>query len=494
MMKAFKEECGVFGIWNHPEASKMTYLGLYAMQHRGQEAAGIVTLNAENATEHVIHKNLGLVADVFTEADLQKLKGTSAIGHVRYGTTGGNSLANVQPLTSNLLNGPVAVAHNGNIVNSSILREALQREGSIFQGTNDTEILLHLISRNPSHQLLTALKESLQNLTGAYSFVILAHDQMLVARDPYGFRPLVLGKINSSSGLGFVFASETCALDLIGAEFVREIEPGEIMQISNQGLVSHKNQIMLPHSGPSSPRKSAHCIFEHVYFARPDSVVFGRSVYNSRKNFGVMLAVEDMEKSKPVQADVVIPVPDSGVPAAIGYAQKSGIPFEFGIIRNHYIGRTFIQPGQSVRDVGVKIKLNPQPSVLKNKSVIVIDDSLVRGTTSQKIISLIRQAGAKEVHLRIASPPTTGPCYYGVDTPQKSELIASQQSCEDICRHIGADSLSYLSERGMWSAVSAGPESFCAACFNGDYPTSLKGVESKKNNENKDFILSARPK
>lgn len=490
-MKSFKEECGVFGIWNHPEASRLTYLGLYAMQHRGQEAAGIVSLDAERS-QHLIHKNLGLVADVFVEADLQRLKGKAAVGHVRYGTTGGNSISNVQPLTSNLLNGPIALAHNGNIVNSSILREALQREGSIFQGTNDTEIILHLLSRNPSNQLFASLKGALQDLTGAYSLVVMAHDQIIAARDPYGFRPLVLGKINSSSGVGYVFASETCALDLIGAEFVREVEPGELVQITNEGLVSFKSQMSI--SDNPANRKSAHCIFEHVYFARPDSTVFGRSVYTSRKNFGERLAVEDMKTPNHVRADIVIPVPDSGVPAAIGYSQKSGIPFEFGIIRNHYIGRTFIQPSQSVRDVGVKIKLNPQPSILKNKSVIVIDDSLVRGTTSQNIIALIRQAGAKEVHLRIASPPTTGPCYYGVDTPQKSELIASHQSHEDIRKHIGADSLAYLSEEGMWSAVSAGPESFCAACFNGDYPTNLKGVEIKKISENKASILSSRSK
>lgn len=494
-MKSFREECGVFGIWNHPDAARLTYLGLYAMQHRGQEAAGIVSLNTDSSPQHLIHKNLGLVSDVFTESDLKKLVGKAAIGHVRYGTTGGNSISNVQPLTSNLLNGPVAVAHNGNIVNSSVFREALQREGSIFQGTNDTEIILHLISRNPTNKLLTALKDSLQDLIGAYSILVLAHDQMIAARDPYGFRPLVLGKLNSSSGVGYVFASETCALDLIGAEFIREVEPGEIIQISSEGLVSHKNQISIP-ADQASPikRKSAHCIFEHVYFARPDSIVFGRSVYNSRKNFGEQLALEDLKQKIQIKADVVIPVPDSGVPAAIGYSQKSGIPFEFGIIRNHYIGRTFIQPGQSIRDLGVKIKLNPQPSILKNKSVIVIDDSLVRGTTSQKIIALIRQAGAKEVHLRIASPPTTGPCYYGVDTPQKSELIASHQSSEDIRKHIGADSLSYLSEEGMWAAVNAGPESFCAACFNGDYPTSLKSVETKKTAENKESILPPRTK
>jgi amidophosphoribosyltransferase len=482
MTKSFKEECGVFGIWNHPEASRLSYLGLYAMQHRGQESAGIVSLDVtEEIKTHHIRKEIGLVADVFKEADLVKLVGRAAIGHVRYATTGGNLIANAQPLTSNLLNGPVALAHNGNIVNASILREALQRDGAIFQGTNDTEILLHLISRNPSNQLLTALFEAVQNLTGAYSLVILAHDRLIAARDPLGFRPLVLGQIKTPQGLSYVFASETCALDLIGAEFVREVEPGEIIQITNEGLSTQK----LPPALNS--RKSAQCIFEYVYFARPDSVVFGRSVYSSRKNFGEQLALQEAAREQStgykIEADVVIPVPDSGVPSALGYSRVSGIPFEFGIIRNHYIGRTFIQPGQSVRDFGVKIKLNPQPEVLKNKKVIVIDDSLVRGTTSQKIISLIRQAGAKEVHLRIASPPTTGPCYYGVDTPQKSQLIASHQSIEDIRKYIGADSLAYLSEEGLWKAVDAGPETFCAACFTGDYPTSLKGVEVKKTKE-----------
>ncbi len=486
-MKSFKDECGVFAIWNHPDASRLTYLGLYAMQHRGQESAGIVSLSEG---EHIIHKNLGLVPDVIREDDLRRLKGKAAIGHVRYATTGGNTISNVQPLTSNLLNGPVAVAHNGNIVNSSILRSALQREGAIFQGTNDTEILLHLISRNPSNNLVIALKESVKDLIGAYSLVILAHDQIIAARDPFGFRPLVIGKMNSNTGTSYVFASETCALDLIGAELIREVAPGEIVQISNEGLVSHQMKNLIP----NGDRKTAHCIFEHVYFSRPDSVVFGRSVYNSRKNFGEQLALEEIINKTNIQADVVIPVPDSGVPSAIGYSRQSGIPFEYGIIRNHYIGRTFIQAGQTVRDVGVKIKLNAQPSVLKDKKVIVIDDSLVRGTTSQKIISLIRQAGAKEVHLRIASPPTTGPCYYGVDTPQKSELIASHQSIEDIRKHIGADSLAYLSEEGLWKAVSAGPESFCAACFNGDYPTSLKGVENKKNPERPEAFLSPRPK
>jgi amidophosphoribosyltransferase len=456
------------------------------MQHRGQESAGIVSLDMQSAGQpvHRIHKSLGLVADAFSESTLAKLTGSVAIGHVRYSTTGDNSVVNAQPLTSELLSGPLAVAHNGNIVNSSILRTALQRDGAIFQATSDTEILLHLLAKHPSNDLVSALTEVLKNLVGAYSFVILAHDRMVALRDPLGFRPLVLGQMKSGSGLCYVVASETCALDLIGAQFVREIEPGEIVEISSEGIKSSRftdgTEVAGQANGQTN-RKSANCVFEHVYFSRPDSVVFGKSVYDSRKKFGEKLAEESG-----IEADVVIPVPDSGVPAAIGYSQKSGIPFEFGIIRNHYIGRTFIQPAQSIRDVGVKIKLNPQPQILKDKRVVVIDDSLVRGTTSQKIIALIRQAGAKEVHLRIASPPTTGPCYYGVDTPQKSQLIASQNSIEDIRKYIGADSLAYLSEDGMWKALSSGPERFCAACFNGEYPTSLKGVETKKNTDQKD--------
>jgi amidophosphoribosyltransferase len=476
LKNSWKDECGVFGIWNHPDSAKLTYLGLYAMQHRGQESAGIVTLDQDPSLStpvHKMHKALGLVSDVFNETNLAKLKGNAAIGHVRYSTTGDNLVVNAQPLASNLLSGPVAIAHNGNIVNASILREALQREGAIFQATSDTEILLHLLAKNPSNHLVSALTQSLKTLSGAYSFTILAHDRLVAARDPFGFRPLVLGQIKTAEGMSYIIASETCALDLISAQFVREIEPGEILEITSQGMNSYKFE-----AEEKGTRKSAHCVFEHVYFARPDSVVFGRSVYSSRKKFGEQLAIES-----PVNADVVIPVPDSGVPSAIGYSQKSGIAFEFGIIRNHYIGRTFIQPTQSIRDIGVKIKLNPQPDILKGKRVIVIDDSLVRGTTSQKIINLIRQAGAREVHLRIASPPTTGPCYYGVDTPQKSELIASHNSLEDIRKYTGADSLAYLSEAGMWQAINAGPESFCAACFNGDYPTSLKNVEIKKNIE-----------
>lgn len=453
----FHDECGVFGIWGHPDSAKLAYLGLYALQHRGQESAGIVSLDQG---KHHIYRGLGLVNEVFNERNLSGLKGSAAVGHVRYSTTGENLLSNVQPLTTNLLNGPVAIAHNGNIENSVTVRDVLQKEGSIFQGTNDTEIILHLLAKNPSNHLATALAQSLKSLVGAYSLVVLAHDRMLAVRDPYGFRPLVLGQIKYQGKISYVVASETCAFDLIGAEYLREIEPGELVEISEAGIQSQFLELN------QKVKRKSQCVFEHIYFARPDSMVFGRSVYESRKRFGEELATESL-----VAADIVIPVPDSGVPAAIGYSQKSGIPFEFGIIRNHYVGRTFIQPGQSIRDFGVKVKLNTQPEVLRGKRVIVIDDSLVRGTTSQKIISLIRLAGAKEVHLRIAAPPTIGPCYYGVDTPQKNELIASHQSVEDIRGYIGADSLSYLSFAGMWRAVRSGPESFCAACFDGEYPT-----------------------
>jgi amidophosphoribosyltransferase len=454
----FKDECGVFGIWDHEEASRLTYLGLFAQQHRGQESAGIVTL--KNG-EHFNHKGLGLVGDVFGDHELSLLSGRTSIGHVRYSTTGQNLLSNAQPLLAVLENGPVALAHNGNIVNTAQLKSGLQKQGAIFSGTNDTEVLLHLISRISSSDIIDCLKQALPQLIGAYSMVVLTKDKLIAIRDPLGFRPLVLGKkLNDQKKYVPVLASETCALDLIGAQFVREIAPGEIFWVDESGEHSTKF---------SESTKRAQCIFEHVYFARPDSVVFGHSVYETRKQFGKFLA-----KESPVDADLVIPVPDGGVPAAMGYSLQSGIPFEFGIIRNHYVGRTFIQPSQSIRSTGVKIKLNPQSAVLTGKKVIVIDDSLVRGTTSQKIISLVRQAGAKEVHLRIASPPTIGPCFYGVDTPQKEHLIAAMQSLENVRKYVEADSLAYLSMRGMLEAVkSEAQKEFCAACFDGQYPTQL---------------------
>ncbi len=461
-MKAWHDECGVFGIWNHPESARLTYLGLYAIQHRGQESAGIVSLDGEI---HHSQKGLGLVADIFDETALALLPGTAAVGHVRYSTTGMNTLSNAQPLSAALYNGPIALAHNGNIVNAEKLKQDLRFHGSIFQGTNDTEVLLHLIARSDSEDLLTCLRDALEKIEGAFSLSVLGHKALFAVRDPNGFRPLVLGQIEE--GLkgrpAYVIASETCAFDLIGAKFLREIEPGEIFWVDDTG----EHSVFMN-------RKTARsaCIFEHVYFSRPDSVVFGESVYEVRKSAGRILAREDR-----IEADIVVPVPDSGVPAAIGYAQASGLPFELGIIRNHYIGRTFIQPSQSIRDFGVKIKLNPQSAVLRGKRVVVIDDSLVRGTTSRKIVNLIRAAGALEVHLRIAAPPTIGPCYYGVDTPEKSQLIAANQSQEEIREFVGADTLGYLSMKGLRKAVKGEKGGFCAACFDGQYPTPLFGLD-----------------
>ncbi|MBX7230789.1 MAG: amidophosphoribosyltransferase [Bdellovibrionales bacterium] len=464
MLQKWRDKCAVFGIWNDPEAARMTYLGLYAQQHRGQESAGIVTLDQG---KHLFHKGMGLVGDIFQAEDLERLTGNKAIGHTRYSTAGGSTDLNIQPLTAGLLTGPIAVAHNGNLINAEPVRMELQKGGAIFSGTNDTENLLHLLARNPEKDIIEGLKQAALQMDGAYSFVLLTHDRLIAMRDPLGFRPLVLGKRRNPvqtdgqrSEFAYVVASETCAFDLIGADYLREIQPGEIWWVDAQG--EHSEFL------PTQEKRLAKCVFEHVYFARPDSRVFGLSVYESRKRMGEILAQES-----PAEADIVVPVPDSGVPAAIGYSRESGIPFELGIIRNHYIGRTFIQPSQSIRSFGVKIKLNPQMEVLKNKKVVVIDDSLVRGTTSQKIIQLIRQAGAKEVHFRIASPPTTGPCYYGVDTPQKDQLIAAHQSVEKIGKYIGADSLAYLTVEGMMKAVQGSKHEFCAACFDGKYPTPL---------------------
>ncbi|MDX9732047.1 MAG: amidophosphoribosyltransferase, partial [Bdellovibrionales bacterium] len=408
----------------------------------------------------------GLVSEDFNDGILDTLKGSAAIGHVRYSTTGQNLMANTQPLHASLFNGPIAVAHNGNIVNAGEIRERLKAEGSIFQGTNDTEVILHLIAKHPSADLVECLKTGLAQLEGAFSITVLSHKSLIAARDPQGFRPLVLGRLGSA----WVVASETCAFDLIGASFVREIEPGEIWWVDESGEHSIRY-------GEKKPRRA--CVFEHVYFARPDSVVFGQSVYGVRKRAGELLAKQDSEETGDdrIDFDLVIPVPDSGVPAALGYSAASGKPFELGIIRNHYIGRTFIQPHQSIRDFGVKIKLNPQSAILKGKRVVVLDDSLVRGTTSKKIIALIRAAGAKEVHLRIAAPPTVSPCYYGVDTPEKSQLIASRQSREEIQHFVGADSLRYLTIQGLMEAVQGESGGYCAACFDGKYPTPLYGLD-----------------
>lgn len=458
--KSWNDKCAVFGIWNHPEASRMVYLGLYALQHRGQEGCGIVSLYEK---KHLNQKGLGLVADVFNEVTIDRLKGDSAIGHNRYSTTGDNNTFNVQPLTANLLSGPLAIAHNGNIVNFQILRRDLQKKGAIFQGTSDTESLLHLLSQNPSDNLLNCLKEEAPKLDGAYSFVVLSHDSMIAMRDPYGFRPLVLGEMdNGAGGRAFVVASETCAFDLIGAKFIREIEPGEIIHFQNKSFTSHKIEKKVQQTSP--------CVFEHVYFARPDSIIFGKSVYLVRKELGKTLAREN-----PVlDADLVIPVPDSGVAAALGYSEESKVPFELGIIRNHYVGRTFIEPKQNIRSFGVKVKLNPQSEVLKGKKVIVVDDSLVRGTTSKKIVQLVKAFGAKEVHMRIAAPPTVAPCFYGVDTPTKDQLIAANKNIDEIKKFIEADSLGYVSREGLLlAAKSSTAKNFCDACFSDQYPTPL---------------------
>ncbi len=454
LSKDFNDECAVFGIWGDPEASHMTYLGLYALQHRGQESSGIVTLQNH---EHTERKGRGLVGDVFSEDDLNDLKGAAAIGHCRYSTTGKALLSNIHPLTARLLSGPLALAHNGNLVNNLSLRQFLKKKGAIFQGSSDTENILHLLAQDPDTNLASCLKRAFLKIQGAYSLVILSHEQLIVARDPHGIRPLVLGKRHwgKNGEFSWVVASETCAFDLIGAEYEREVLPGEMIVIDEKGL---KSEIFVD----ELPEKKQ-CVFEHVYFSRPDSKVFGLSVYESRKLMGAALAQEC-----PAEADLVIPVPDSGIPSSLGYSKASGIPFELGIIRNHYIGRTFIQPTQSIRSFGVKIKLNPQKEVLGGKRLVVVDDSLVRGTTSKKIIALLRQAGAKEVHFRVACPPTTGPCYYGVDTPVKEDLIASQKTHDEICKYIGADSLGYLSEKALLNAVKPAG-TFCAACFNGEY-------------------------
>lgn len=445
-----EEECGIFGIYNHPEAANLTYLGLYALQHRGQESCGIVS--SDGMDLHT-HKSMGLVADVFEDEEIfQTLPGNSAIGHVRYSTTGSSVLKNVQPIMVDYSRGSIAVAHNGNIVNAQIIKDELEAWGSIFQTTMDTEIIVHLLAMSKANALLDRITEALARVEGAYCLLFLTETQMVAVRDPNGFRPLCLGK----RGDAYVVASESCALDLIEAKFVREIEPGEVVVIDQNGINSFF---------PFKKVNPTPCIFEFIYFARPDSYIFGKNVYMVRKELGRQLARENK-----IDADIVIPVPDSGVPAALGYAQESGIRFEFGLMRNHYIGRTFIEPQQAIRHFGVKIKLNPVQDIIKGKRVIVIDDSIVRGTTSRKIVKMIRSAGAAEVHTLISAPPTDYPCYYGIDTPTRKELISSSHTIDEIRKYITADSLGYLSVEGMLQAVGAGNTNFCKACFSGNYP------------------------
>jgi len=449
----FHDQCGLFGIMGHPEAAHLAYMGLYALQHRGQESAGIV---ASDGTTLRLEKGMGLVNDVFTEARLQKLPGDRAVGHVRYSTSGDTVATNAQPYLIECHRGPIAVGHNGNLVNAAILRQELEAAGSIFGSTSDTEVILHLYARSHRERLEDAIAASLSKVMGAFSLLFLTPEALVAARDPWGFRPLVIGRLEGAT----VIASETCALDLIDAEYVRDVEPGEIVVVDGSGVHSFT---------PFPPEPAAHCVFEHVYFARPDSLVFGRQVLESRLLLGRQLARES-----PAEADVVVPVPDSGMGAALGYAQESGLPFEWGLIRNHYVGRTFIQPSQSIRSVGVKIKLNPVRQILKGRRVVLIDDSIVRGTTSRKLVRMVREAGAREVHVRISCPPTTGPCYYGIDTPLSSELIAASHTVEEIGRYIEADSLGYLSHEGLLKSVDdAEGQRHCTACFSRRYPVAV---------------------
>jgi amidophosphoribosyltransferase len=455
------EECGVFAIYGHPEAANLTYLGLYALQHRGQESAGIAT---SDGREVRCHKDMGHVADIFTPDRIASLPGELAIGHTRYSTAGDTVLMNAQPFSVDCNKGQIAIAHNGNITNAGEVRRELERQGSIFQASSDTEVVLHLVARSRERSLAGALRGAMLQLEGAFSLVFLARDRVIVARDPRGFRPLAFGRLESAYGRSaYVFASETCAFDLINAQYINDVEPGEMVCIGPEGVTRER-------WAPETQR--AQCVFEHVYFSRPDSVVFGRPVQESRENLGRLLAQESG-----VDADVVVPVPDSGTAAAIGYAAESGIPFRQALIRNHYVGRTFIEPSQAIRDFGVKLKLNPVRSLLEGKRVILVDDSIVRGTTSRKIVRMVRSAGAREVHLRISCPPTISPCFYGVDTPRQSELIAANHSLEEIRQFVEADSLAYLSLDALRRAVADERGQYCYACYTGKYPTDLVHIE-----------------
>jgi len=449
----FNEECGVFGIYGHSEAANMTYLGLHALQHRGQESAGIAT---SDGTRIYRYGEMGLVNDIFSPPVLDRLPGTAAIGHNRYSTTGQSLRENIQPITVTYARGGIALAHNGNLVNAHEVRQDLEEAGAIFQSTSDTEVIVHLMAKSRGGHVVDRLVEALHQVRGAYSLLILTEKRLIAVRDPRGFRPLSMGRLGDS----WVFTSETCSLDLIEAEYVRDVSPGEVVMVDRDGVNSFF---------PFPKMKASPCIFEFIYFARPDSMIDGVGVYEARKRLGSRLAEE-----APADADVVVPVPDSGVPAAIGYAQKLNLPLEWGLIRNHYVGRTFIEPTQSIRHFGVKLKLNPSREAIKGKKVVLIDDSIVRGTTSRKIIRMVRDAGAREVHLRISSPPTKSPCFYGIDTPTHQELIASSHTVDEIRNYVTADSLGYLSLEGLrWALQRDLPvdtAGFCEACFSGHYP------------------------
>src|SRR5262245_16075868 len=462
--------CGIFGIANHSDASGMTHMGLYALQHRGQESTGI---SSSDGDQVFTHKEMGYVADVYSEDVLKRLKGINAIGHTRYSTAGDSNEDNAQPIVVKNIRayGTVALVHNGNLINAVSLREGLERQGAIFQSTSDSEVILHLLARSAADNLMDALGETLSQVQGAFSLLLLTKDSLIAVRDPNGFRPLNIGRVGNS----YVFGSETCAFDLIGASYLREVEPGEIVLIRGEALTSVK--------ALHAPRL-AKCIFEHVYFSRPDSIVFGRTVQTSRDLMGRILAQEN-----PLDADLVVPIPDSGVAAAIGYSQESGIPFAFGLIRNHYVGRTFIEPKTKIRHFGVKVKLNPVKDLLAGKRVVLIDDSIVRGPTSRKIVKMVRAAGAKEVHMRISCPPTLSPCFYGIDTPTKKELIASSHTVEEIAKYIEADSLAYLSLPGLVRAVGGKGNEFCTACYTGQYPIDFVDLMSDAKAEDRQLDL-----
>ena len=457
MFDKFREECGVFGIFGHAEAANLTYLGLYALQHRGQESAGIATSDGVQMRHR---KAMGHVNEAFDADALATLPGHLAVGHVRYSTAGESKLVNAQPIVVDSVHGQFAICHNGNLVNAGEVRDVLVREGAIFQTNSDTEVVVHLFARSREDGSEAAIVEALSQVRGAFSFVMMTKDRVIGARDPHGFRPLALGQL----GDAWVICSETCALDLIGATYVRDVEPGEIVVLSAAGLKSLK---------PFPPARQAQCVFEHVYFARPDSYVFGESVNEVRTELGRRLAQEC-----PADADVVVPIPDSGVCAAVGFAEASGIPMRMGLIRNHYVGRTFIQPQQSIRHFGVRVTLNPVRSIIEGRRVVLVDDSIVRGTTSRKIVRMVRGAGAREVHMRISCPPTISPCFYGVDTPRRAELIGATHTLEEIRKYLDADSVRYLSLDGLTACVKGGRSRYCTSCYTGEYPVAFPRDEA----------------
>jgi amidophosphoribosyltransferase len=456
MLDKFHDECGVVGVYGHPDAANLVYLGLYALQHRGQESAGIAA--SSNGKMH-LEVGMGLVADVFSDARLKKLPGNIAVGHNRYSTTGVSKVKNAQPCLIEYSGGTMAMGHNGNLVNASEIRKELGAAGAIFQSTNDSEVIVHLMAQSRRNSFVDRAVAALSQVKGAYSIVLMSENELVAARDPQGFRPLCLGKLDGA----YIVASESCVMDLVEAEFIREIEPGELILINQFGVKSFH---------PFQKASTKQCVFEHIYFSRPDSYLFGHSVYSTRKLMGKALAIE-----KPVEADVVVPVPDSGVISAMGYSEETKIPFQMGLIRNHYVGRTFIEPQSQIRNFGVKVKLNAVKPVIEGKRVIIIDDSIVRGTTSKKIVRMLREVGAREVHVRISSPPTTHSCFYGIDTPTKGELIASNMDIDQTCEYLGADSLHYISLEKMLDIFGKQKDDFCAACFDGRYPVDVTGSD-----------------